>query len=502
MSDRPQNCPPVVLRDLAARLGGHLSGDGSVLVSGIFQDSRRLSAGSAFVMRGGGKTDGALYVEDAIARGAVALIVARGHAPEPARLPVVEVDDVRGAIGAAAAIVYGNPSDTIDVVGITGTNGKTTTCWLTASAIAGAGKRPGIVGTIGYVFEDLHVDAPHTTPEADDLLRVAAEMRGRGATHLVMEVSSHALSQARVDALRFRVAAFTNLTQDHLDFHGDMASYGDAKARLFTSLAPAAAVINIDDPFGEKLTGLLRMPMLRVSSRPGARADVLPLRADLTARGIRATVATPKGPVEIDSRLIGGHNLSNLLVALGIAAALGIEPTVAAAALSKEGGVPGRLERCDGPDDDVVVVVDYAHTPDALERVLSTLKPFAAERGKLLLCVFGCGGDRDPKKRAPMGRAVGGAADAVWVTSDNPRSESPDAIIAEILPGLQGSAADVVVEPDRARAIEAAIATARPGDVVLVAGKGHETYQIMGGTTRPFDDRKEARRALAKRRGA
>jgi UDP-N-acetylmuramoyl-L-alanyl-D-glutamate--2,6-diaminopimelate ligase len=261
-------------------------------------------------------------------------------------------------------------------------------------------------------------------------------------------------------------------------------------------------VINVDDAFGEKLATRVRAPLLRVSCQTGARADVLPSRVELTARGIRATVATPKGPVAIDSRLIGGHNLSNLLVALGIATSLGIDPEVAAAALSAQSGVPGRLERCDGPEDDVVVVVDYAHTPDALDRVLSALKPLAAERGKRLLCVFGCGGDRDPKKRAPMGRAVGSAADSVWVTSDNPRSESADAIIAQILPGLAGSAADVVVEPDRARAIEAAIAAASAGDVVLVAGKGHETYQIIGAATRHFDDREEARRALAKRRKA
>jgi UDP-N-acetylmuramoyl-L-alanyl-D-glutamate--2,6-diaminopimelate ligase len=491
----------IALRDLAARVNGRVRGDGAVPVSGIFQDSRRVGPGSVFVVRAGAKTDGSLHVRDALARGAVALMVASGRAPEAIDVPIVEVDDVRKALGIAATAVYGDPSDTVDIVGITGTNGKTTTCWLAAAALEGAGKRPGILGTVGYRFEDWSVDAPHTTPEADDLIRIVAEMRDRGATHVVMEVSSHALSQSRADALRFRAAAFTNLTQDHLDFHGDMAQYGRAKARLFTEMKPGAAVINVDDPFGRSLAGAVSVPLLRVSSKADQRVEIAPTSVQMTAQGIRAAVRTPAGSAELDSRLIGAHNLSNLLVALGIATALGIDPGAAAAALSKQGAVPGRLERCDGPDDDLVVVVDYAHTPDALERVLSALKPLASERGSRLLCVFGCGGDRDPTKRAPMGRAVGRAADLAFVTSDNPRSESPGAIIEQILPGLEGSTAEVVVEPDRARAIESAVLGARAGDVVVIAGKGHETYQIIGATTRHFDDREQARSALVRRRG-
>jgi UDP-N-acetylmuramoyl-L-alanyl-D-glutamate--2,6-diaminopimelate ligase len=303
-----------------------------------------------------------------------------------------------------------------------------------------------------------------------------------------------------VEAVHFRAAAFTNLTQDHLDFHGDMVAYGAAKARLFLELSPGVSVINVDDEFGRDLASRIKSPLLRVSSKMDALADVAPVAAELEPSRTRATLRTPKGNVNIDSRLIGAHNLSNMIVCVGIAAALDLDLAATASSLS-DASVPGRLERCDGPGDDLVVVVDYAHTPDALDRALSALtvlREGASSAGRLI-CVFGCGGDRDPKKRAPMGRAVATWADIAVVTTDNPRSEDPEAIAQEILPGLEHARA-VVVELDRERAIAGAIAGAKAGDVVLIAGKGHETYQIVGSETRPFDDREHAQAALARRR--
>jgi UDP-N-acetylmuramoyl-L-alanyl-D-glutamate--2,6-diaminopimelate ligase len=279
-----------------------------------------------------------------------------------------------------------------------------------------------------------------------------------------------------------------------------MAAYGEAKARLFLELSPDIAVVNVDDPFGRDLARRVKGPLVRVSSIVGAAADIAPAMVELGSRTTKAELRTPQGPIELDSKLIGGHNLSNMIVCLGISSALGLDMVAAAAALS-DAAVPGRIERCDAAGDDLVVVVDYAHTPDALERVLSTLKLLrpSGSANPRLICVFGCGGDRDPNKRAPMGRAVAAWADVAVVTSDNPRTEDPAAIVDAILPGLEGARA-VVVELDRGRAIADAINGARPGDIVLIAGKGHETYQIVGETMRHFDDREEARAALARRR--
>jgi UDP-N-acetylmuramoyl-L-alanyl-D-glutamate--2,6-diaminopimelate ligase len=387
------------------------------------------------------------------------------------------------------------------VVGITGTNGKTTTSMLVCRALTASGKRPGLMGTLAYRFEDLELDAPHTTPEADEIARVAKAMLERGASHLVMEISSHALAQKRADGLHVRVAAFTNLTQDHLDFHGSMEAYGAAKARLFFDFAPAASVVDIDDPFGHDLAERIaktrgRAALYTVSTRVGCAADIVPLEVQLSAKQTRARVRTRAGDVLVETNLIGAHNLANVLLCLGVATALELDLQRVAVALG-DIVVPGRLERCDGTEDDVVVVVDYAHTPDALDRVLGVLDSLRST-GRLI-CIFGCGGDRDPTKREPMGRAVAKWADLAVVTTDNARSEDPAAIAGAILPGLAG-VAGVVVELDRKRAIADAVARAKAGDVVLVAGKGHETVQIVGGVSRHFDDREEARHALAARR--
>ena len=472
-----------------------LIGDAGVRLFGVHQDSRRVEAGDLFVARSGDKVSGASFAEAAVERGAAALIVERG-APLPAlAVPMIEVADARRSLALCAETVYGNPSRALRLVGITGTNGKTTTSWLVERALAGAGYKPARLGTVGFAFGGESFDSALTTPEADDISRFAARTREAGGTHFAMEVSSHALSLDRVRALHFAVAAFSNLTQDHLDFHASFAEYGETKARLFTDLAPSASVVNVDDSFGARLAARAHGTVLRVSKRSGA--DICPQSVTVDAHGIRGTFLTPSGDVRLESRLVGEHNLENLLLALGILQALGVNLSEAADALGQAPQVPGRLERCDQPGDDVLVLVDYAHTPDALERVLIAARSLTVRR---VLCVFGCGGDRDPQKRPRMGGAVGRLADYAWLTNDNPRTEEPRAIAAAVEVGLREMDGKYEVELDRARAIELATLRAEPGDVVLIAGKGHEPYQLIGGHSFPFDDRIEARRALALRR--
>ena len=505
---------PVRLADVARELPGAagVDGDGAVVIDGVRHDSRRVERGDLFVVRKGASHDASAFVGDAIARGAVALLAKRGTSLDARGLPVVWVDDVAVGMAYAAAAVYGHPSFGLDVVGVTGTNGKTTTTHLVRAAIDGAAEKTvcGLVGTVGYKFGDLDEEPSHTTPESDELARVMLAMKRKGAGYVAMEVSSIALELARVAAVRFSVAAFTNLTQDHLDFHGSMEAYAAAKRRLFVECAPGNAVVNVDDAEGRALSKLVRSPLVTVSAKVGADADVAPLSSSLDARGVRARLRSPAGELELASPLVGAHNLENLVVALGVVIALGLDARRACAALAGEKGAPGRLERCDGPGDDVTALVDYAHTPDALARVLDAIRAVTKAR---VLCVFGCGGDRDPKKRGPMGRAVGERADVAIVTSDNPRTEDPAAIaeaaaagvrdagMGAIDPKAASSSKGFFVELDRARAIRAAALAARPGDVVLVAGKGHEDYQIVGTEKRAFDDRAVVRAALAERRG-
>ncbi len=516
------------LGDIAREIPGStatVDGDVSVLCTGVHHDSRRVQQGDLFVVRRGERYDGTAFVGDAVKRGAVALLADRAATIADAKVPVLRVDDVPTALAYAAAAVYGHPAFSLDVIGITGTNGKTTTSHLVRAAIDGALGLPkcGIVGTIGHTYAGTTIAASHTTPEADELARVLAVMRKRGATHVAMEVSSIALVLGRVRAVRFRVAALTNLTQDHLDFHGSMEAYAAAKMALFTTCEPGLAVVNVDDPFGVKVAAAAKCKVLRVRTKVGALdADVAPLSVDASASGMRILAKVPGGDVEIKTRLVGLHNLENLLVAIGIASVLDLEVDRAAAALEHEIGAPGRLERCDGPGDDVVAVVDYAHTPDALARVLDAVREVSRPLDEAggprvaaprVLCVFGCGGDRDPSKRVPMGEAVGARADVAIVTSDNPRTESPEAIAEPVEEGVRAAGLtklepeDIaaarrgyLVELDRQRAISMAIDLARPGDVIVIAGKGHEDYQIIGTTKRPFDDRTEARNALRARR--
>jgi UDP-N-acetylmuramoyl-L-alanyl-D-glutamate--2,6-diaminopimelate ligase len=485
------------LSELAALLSGlspRVIGDPEVRVVGVRQDSRRVEPGELFVARRGGKTSGAGYAEQAAERGARALLIERGEPWPATRLPLVEVSDVKLALALAAEAVYGYPSRALDVVGVTGTNGKTTSTFLIEQGLAALGKRPARLGTLGFEMAGQTFADTLTTPEADDIARCLLEVERRGGSHLVMEVSSIALVQRRVSGLHFKAAAFTNLTQDHLDFHGSLEAYAEAKAELFTELRPECSVIHVGDAFGAELARRVRSGLLTVARRG---ADVWVAESELSARGLRATIVTPKGECELQSGLVGEHNLENLLVALGVLLGLGMSPEHAGRALSGSAQVPGRLERCEGPGDDLLVAVDYAHTPDALARALAAVRTLGSGR---VVCVFGCGGDRDPKKRAPMGEAVARGADYAYLTSDNPRSESPQAIVDQILPGLAAAAGDFEVELDRAAAIERAILAARPGDLLLIAGKGHEDYQIVGGEKRHFDDREQARLALALRR--
>lgn len=479
-------------RELGA-LGARVLGDAGVRVRDVRQDSRRIGPGELFAARSGSRSSGAEHAEDAVRRGAAALMVGSGTPLPDVGVPVVEVDDVRLAIALAAEAIHSHPSRQIGVVAITGTNGKTTTSFLVQHAIDAGGGRAGRLGTLGFEFERDRRDSPLTTPEADEISRRAASVRDRGGTHLVIEASSHALSQCRVEALSIAVAAFTNLTQDHLDFHGSMDAYAAAKLRLFTELSPGVSVVNVDDAFGRTIAERARGRVISV----GRDADVRPLDVAVDARGIRGSVRLPGGRVELETRLVGEHNLDNLLLALAIVDALGLDAERAARGMTHAPAVPGRLERCDVPADDVLVLVDYAHTPDALERALGAVRPLTAGS---VICVFGCGGDRDREKRPKMGDAVGRGADRAIVTNDNPRSEDPRAIADAILPGLSPHGVPFQVELDRAAAIELAVAEAAPGDVVLIAGKGHEPYQIVGGERRRFDDRVEARRALCRRR--
>ena len=486
-----------------------VSGAPETIVSGVRHDSREVEAGDLFVAIEGERTDGARFAADALARGAAALA---SQSRVPFEIPQLRVADARAALGALAAAVYGDPTRALRVVGLTGTNGKTTTCWLIEQALSVLGARPALLGTIESRGPGFREAVAHTTPEGDAIARFARRAVDAGATHLVMEVSSHALALRRADAVHFAVAGFTNLTQDHLDFHPSMEAYFEAKARLFEELAPERSVVLVDDAWGALLAARIGARagagLVRVSRRSEEAAEIRVSKWRMTREGIRAEVAIEDRSVSLESPLIGAHNLDNLLVALGALRALGYDATDAAGALAGARGAPGRLERVDGLPA-VTVLVDYAHTPDALERALAALRPITGGR---LIVVFGCGGDRDRKKRPLMGAASARGADLLMLTSDNPRTEDPHAILAAIEGGLgdlsrasgdawAGASRAYEVIEDRRAAIRAAIFAARPGDTILIAGKGHEDYQIRGQNKFHFDDRLEARAQIAARVG-
>lgn len=486
------------LSELQSVVGGSLVGD-DVDVHDVHRDSRRVGEGDLFAAIVGANVDATRFVPDVRARGAAAVLAER-----PTELPTLVVPSVRSALGPVAHALAGDPTAKLAVVGVTGTNGKTTTTFLIDAALAALGHRPALLGTVASRAGAVATASSFTTPEADELARFAKAAVDEGASHLVMEASSHALAQERTAGTRFSVGAFTNLTQDHLDFHGTMEAYGEAKAKLFLTHRPTRSVIHVGDRFGAALaTRLADAGLAVVTVGDVARADVRVIAARFDARGIEATLATPDGELTLTSGLVGRHNLENLLVALGCLVALGVPALDAARALGSAKGAPGRLERVSDPRG-VTVLVDYAHTPDALANALAALRPITEGR---LIVVFGCGGDRDAGKRPLMGRAAAEGADLVVVTSDNPRTEDPAAIVAAIVPGVrEGGKLErtqlegddgFVVEVDRERAIGLALRAARAGDTVLLAGKGHEDYQIVGTTKRHFDDREVAAHAIA-----
>ncbi|HTU96990.1 MAG TPA: UDP-N-acetylmuramoyl-L-alanyl-D-glutamate--2,6-diaminopimelate ligase [Solirubrobacteraceae bacterium] len=458
-----------------------------VEISSLAYDNRLVVAGTLFFCVPGYTRDGHDFAPDAIARGAAALVVER---PLGLGVPEVLVPSVRAAMATAAARFHGDPTARLHTVGITGTNGKTTTAFLVRALLEGAGHRTGLLGTVKSVIGGVEHEVLRTTPEAIDLQRTFAEMLGAGDESCVMEVSSHALQLHRADAIHFAAAIFTNLTQDHLDFHETMEQYYGAKRLLFTDLAPAHAVINVDDPYGARLAAEL------APSRP---AITFALEHEATYRagavqtglgGSQFAVTGPDGVYELASPLTGRFNVSNVLGAFATARALGVDADAAIAALAAAGQVPGRFQSV-AEGQDYAVLVDYAHTPDSLENVLRAARPLSSGR---LHVVFGCGGDRDRGKRPLMGEIAARLADRVIVTSDNPRSEDPGAIIEEI---LVGSGDEVEHEVDRRVAIDRAIATAEPGDVVVIAGKGHEQGQeFEGGRKIPFDDVTVVRESL------
>ncbi len=492
---------PRPLGDVAAAVGAVVrpgSETETAVVTGVTLDSRAVVAGDLYAALPGFRTHGAEFVAQALDNGAVAVLTDPDGADRAAAtgLPIVVCDDPRAVLGAVAALVYGNPSRDLVVVGITGTNGKTTTSYLVDSGLRAAGHVTGVIGTVGTRIGDDVVPTARTTPEAPDVHALLAVMRERGVTAVTMEVSSHALRLGRVDGVRFTVAAFTNLSPDHLDFHRDMDDYFDAKAQLFTAARSQRAVVCADDGWGRLMVSRASVEGLPVTTY------AVSAPADWSVDGVVSvpggSVARALGPggvdVPLEVRLPGSFNVANALGAVAVLAALGVDPDRAADGVAACDGVPGRMERVPDPDlaRGIVALVDYAHTPDAVERAVAAAREGSGGR---LLVVLGAGGDRDPHKRAAMGAAAS-AADVVVVTDDNPRSEDPAAIRAAVLAGTHGPA-DVVEVADRREAISGAVARAGGSDVVLVLGKGHEQGQEAAGTVTPFDDRLVLAEALA-----
>ncbi|MDI3316067.1 MAG: UDP-N-acetylmuramoyl-L-alanyl-D-glutamate--2,6-diaminopimelate ligase [Bacillota bacterium] len=474
-----------------------IRGDPATEVTGVAYDSRRVEPGDLFVAVPGFRTNGHLYVKEAVARGAAAVLAEQPV--ETGGRPVALVADTRRALPRVAAQFFGHPSKQLRVVGVTGTNGKTTTTFL-IHAILSRRHPTGLIGTVTNVVGGRRVPVEHTTPEGPDLQRMMRAMCDAGDRAVAMEVSSHALSLHRVDAVEFDVGVFTNLTQDHLDFHGDLEHYLEAKALLFRSLGrstwgppkqgPKAAVLNADDPASRRMREVTAVPVLTYGLGEGAdlRGEVRRMESGST----RVAVEGAYGGGELLLPLPGRFNVYNALAALGATLALGVPLDAGLEALAQAPVVPGRFERIEG-EQPFTVVVDYAHTPDGLENVLKTARELT--RGRVIV-VFGAGGDRDRGKRPLMGAVAARWADRIVLTSDNPRGEEPEAILDDIEQGLAGTGASYTRCVDRREAIREAIASAAPGDLVLIAGKGHETYQIFRERTVHFDDREEARAAL------
>jgi UDP-N-acetylmuramoyl-L-alanyl-D-glutamate--2,6-diaminopimelate ligase len=487
-----------------------LTGDPEQEVEGLAYDSRQIKPGHLFVALKGHALNGHQYLGDAVQNGAVAL-VGEEFAGLGGDLTKVRVPDSREALSKLAARFYDYPFKGMNLVGITGTNGKTTTSYLLESILAAAGKRPGVIGTINYRFLGKTHAAPVTTPESLDLMRFLREMADEGVTDVILEVSSHALDQNRTGECPFKLGVFTNFSRDHLDYHNTMEEYFKAKSLLFQGLKKgkpdtgATAIINMDDPKGEQLVALTEAQV--VTYGLDQRWDVRGEHLSADRSGLKARLVTPLGDVDIRSSLIGKVNIYNILAASAAALSLNVSLEAVSEGIGRLGTVPGRLELVKNQSA-LSLVVDYAHTPDALLKALTNLRPIVDGR---LITVFGCGGDRDKGKRSKMGSVAGENSDLVFITSDNPRSEDPLSIIAQIEKGIQATGlirlnhsahkpvkgSGYFVEADRRRAIRKAVALADETDLVLIAGKGHEDYQIVGGQRKHFDDREEAARAAS-----
>jgi len=492
------------LRDVLAARGlvqsvAPREGTNAPAVTGIAYDSRVVRPGDVFVALKGVHADGAQFVRQAVGRGAIA-VVSEHPAPADAGVAWAQVQDARLALAALAAAFHGHPSDELRVIGITGTNGKTTTAYLMASIFEAAGVRCGVMGTVAYQIGSQVRESTRTTPEAPEVQGLLREMVSRGCGACAMEVSSHALSLRRVDETRFAAGVFTNLTRDHLDFHLDMDAYFQAKRRLFEMLPPGApGLINNDDPKAAAFAEASARPVTYAINRP---ADITPGPLSYGLEGLTFDVRTPRGTLHVRSKLVGRPNVYNILAATSTAVALGLPFDAIEQGVQALAGVRGRFELVSGPSDGITVVVDYAHTDDALRNLLETARPLT--RGRLIT-VFGCGGDRDRTKRPLMGAVAGRLSDVIVITSDNPRGEDPERIIEEIRRGItpdtrRDGAQALLSIVDRREAIVRAIALARPGDLVLIAGKGHEQYQVIGEEQLPFDDAAIAREALTRRR--
>jgi UDP-N-acetylmuramoyl-L-alanyl-D-glutamate--2,6-diaminopimelate ligase len=487
-------------------------GDTSVRIRSLTCDSRAVQPGALFFALRGEQADGHRYIEQAVAAGAAAVIL-EDAASAPAGTPWASVPDGRDAMGRISAHFNGDPTATKPLIGITGTNGKTTTTYLLEAILDAAGKPAAVLGTISYRFGTTTIGATHTTPESTELQRAFRQLSNAGAQAFVMEVSSHALEQKRVYGCHFDVGVFSNLTRDHLDYHVTMESYLDAKSRLFTDLLRPSqkkpyrrAVVNMDDPYGAEIARRSACPVVTFGIQ--GECDVRPLTVSSSVNGISATLTTPLGEFQFASRLLGRFNLSNILAAAAAGVALNLPLPAIRRGIENHSTVPGRMERVENGAG-VTCLVDYAHTGDALENVLATLKEIAAGR---VITLFGCGGDRDNGKRPIMGRIAAGMSDLAIVTSDNPRTEDPSGILEQIKGGITPlglreyrpeelangfTEKGFILLENRHDAIQLAVSLSRPDDILLLAGKGHEDYQIIGTVKHHFDDREEAAAAFA-----
>jgi UDP-N-acetylmuramoyl-L-alanyl-D-glutamate--2,6-diaminopimelate ligase len=470
---------------------------GNLQIHQVANDSRKVQPGALFVAIHGNATNGNLYAKDAAARGAAAIISEDPAPPEgPTKIPWIQVNDGRKALAIAAANFYSQPAKALKLIGVTGTNGKTTTTSLIDSILRASGAKTGLLGTIAYHTPLSEHPAPNTTPESLDLQNFFAEIRDGGGTYATLEASSHALAMDRLWGCHFAVAVFTNLTRDHIDYHKTFENYFAAKRRLFEGTgagAPDVSVINTDDEWGRKLA-VVPKKVLTYGLQNGA--DLKAKKFQLTFKGLNFTAQTPSGPIQVDSPLVGRINVYNILAAIGAGIGLGFSNEIIESGIRNLHAVAGRFQRVDFGQP-FLVVVDYAHTDDALENLIRTARELNT-KGRII-AVFGCGGSRDRTKRPIMGEISGRLSDLSILTSDNPRQEDPLKIISDIVVGAQKSGGKYLIEPDRAKAITLAIEEARPGDMVLLAGKGHEDYQIFADHTIHFDDREVAAKALSDR---